>query len=333
MTEKNFSANFSLFNGDGLKVQFTVREDDPDRHMQILSAYLDHQLKAGWRVVEPIGNARPKTVRIVGWVLSSAEDKRTATYKPCVHCYAPYGDFKVITVYHERIGELPIDISQATVWDGAAPDRETALKRGVMNSCDFEILIEPVLDSDGVPLLTEKGNPKTRFGGVKGAVHVPPMAEIAELNPEPTPESFEAIPSAILGMITDAQRGTFNSLGMALSGTKEKWDENRPKMVLAVAPAKTSHLTLTQAEASIAITKMEEKLRGYYEKLSTEMMEAGIVEANDLADIDDLFGVELVHAYTALTKSKADHQVRRQSAQVKAQQAVMQAGQRRRVAV
>jgi hypothetical protein len=169
MTESKFSANFSLFNMDGLKVQFTVREDDQAKHFQLLQSQLDQLSRSGWRVTEPTGNTKQKLLHVVGWVLGEAEDKRAATFKPCVHLYAEYGEFKQATVYAEKLDELPIKIGAAKKWDGAAPDKASAAKRGVMNHCDFDVMLDPILAPDGNPKMNDKGFVQYKYGNVKGA--------------------------------------------------------------------------------------------------------------------------------------------------------------------
>lgn len=169
MTESKFSANFSLFNSDGLKVQFTVREDDQVKHFQLLQSQLDQLSRAGWRVTEPTGNTKQKLLHVVGWVLGEAEDSRAAAFKPCVHLYAEYGKFKQATVYAEKLDELPIDISKARKWDGAAPDKDSAAKRGVMNTCSFDVMLDPILAPDGNPKTNDKGFTQYRYGNVKSA--------------------------------------------------------------------------------------------------------------------------------------------------------------------
>ncbi len=174
--EAKFSANFSLFNPDGLKVQFTIREDDQVKHFQLLQSQLDQLSRSGWRVTEPTGNTKQKLLHVVGWVLGEAEDKRAATFKPCVHLYAEYGEFKQATVYAEKLDELPIKIGAAKKWDGAAPDKASAAKRGVMNHCDFDVMLDPILQTDGNPKMNDKGFVQYKYGNVKGAAQTAPAA-------------------------------------------------------------------------------------------------------------------------------------------------------------
>jgi len=204
--EAKFSANFSLFNPDGLKVQFTVREDDQAKHFQLLQSQLDQLTRSGWRVTEPTGNTKQKLLHVVGWVLGEAEDKRAATFKPCVHLYAEYGEFKQCTVYVEKLDELPIDISKARKWDGAAPDKASAAKRGVMNHCDFDVMLDPILAPDGNPKMNDKGFVQYKYGNVKGAAPAAPaandgtdftLADVEEQDPDLwKPNSYSKKPAA-----------------------------------------------------------------------------------------------------------------------------------------
>lgn len=193
MTESKFSANFKLYNSDGLAVQFTVREDDQAKHFQLLQSQLEVLSRSGWRVTEPTGNTKQKLLHVVGWVLGEAEDRRSAGFRPCVHLYAGYGEFKQCTVYVEKLDELPIDISKARKWDGAAPDKASAAKRGVMNHCDFDVMLDPILQTDGNPKMNDKGFVQYKYGNVKGAASAAPaandgtdftLADVEEQNPD-----------------------------------------------------------------------------------------------------------------------------------------------------
>lgn len=187
--EAKFSANFKMFNVDGLAVQFTVREDDQQKHMALLQAQLDTLTRNGWRVTEPTGNLKPRILHVTGWVKGTAENKRDATFQPCAHLYADYGEYKQCTVYHERLSELPVDGKAAKTWDGAAPDKATAAKRGVMNHCAFDVILEPIILPDGNPKVNEKGYTQYKFGGVKAAALEPEpkisMDSVGEMDPDP----------------------------------------------------------------------------------------------------------------------------------------------------
>jgi hypothetical protein len=156
--EKKFSANFQLYNMDGLRLQFTVRADDAREHMQLLQQQLDHLLREGYSVTEPDANAKPKVVPIVGWVQGTAQDNKTGQFLPCVHLYTPWGKFKAATVYHEKLHDLPVSLESAKLWDGPAPDKDSAIKRGVMNNCDFQIAMVPRTDFEGNVKKSESGN-------------------------------------------------------------------------------------------------------------------------------------------------------------------------------
>lgn len=232
-TEAPFSANFAMFNVDGLKVQFTVRADEQPKHMALLQSQLDTLLKAGWRVTEPTGNSKPKTVHITGWVKGTAENKQKAQFEPCVHLYADYGDFKQCTVYMERLQELPLDLKLAKTWDGAAPDKASALKRGVMNHCSFDVILEPVLLPDGNPKVNDKGYTQYKFGGVKGAAPQPApeidMSKVGEMNPDPNADLWQPSPPRPAELKKQAAKGFTwptdeDMLGIA-SGTLQMGDE------------------------------------------------------------------------------------------------------------
>lgn len=157
--EKKFSANFQMYNRDGLRIQFTVREDEAAEHLRLLSLTLDRLNQEGYSVSEPDSNAKPKVVPIVAYVRSTAQDSKTNSFMPCVHLYSPWGNFKAATVYHEKLEDLPFNWQGVKLWDGAAPDRENATKRGVLISCEeFSIVMVPRMDYEGNVKRTDSGN-------------------------------------------------------------------------------------------------------------------------------------------------------------------------------
>lgn len=104
-----------------------------------------------------------------------------------------------------------------------------------------------------------------------------------------------------LGAITKAQTGTLHALGVALYGDARTWDAKRHGIVKAITNGRVeSSALLTQAEAKTMIEKLETKIREHYEVASAELHEQQIEQPD--VDPDNLFGVELANAYTALCK-------------------------------
>lgn len=108
-------------------------------------------------------------------------------------------------------------------------------------------------------------------------------------------------PQPKLGAITEAQRNTLHALGMALYGTKAKWDEMRPGIVLGTTAQRTkSSSDLTQSEAAQLIAIIEKRIRKQYEEDASKLFEVEI-SVPDIA-LDTVFGVELATAYGTLRK-------------------------------
>ncbi len=104
-----------------------------------------------------------------------------------------------------------------------------------------------------------------------------------------------------LGAITKAQTGTLHALGVALYGDTRTWDAKRHGIVKAITNGRIeSSAMLTQAEAKTLIEKLESKIREHYEVASAELVELQAEQPD--VDTNNLFGVELANAYTALCK-------------------------------
>lgn len=104
-----------------------------------------------------------------------------------------------------------------------------------------------------------------------------------------------------LGAITKAQTGTLHALGVALYGDTRTWDAKRHGIVKAITNGRIeSSAMLTQAEAKTLIEKLETKIREHYEMASAELVELQAEQPD--VDTNNLFGVELANAYTALCK-------------------------------
>ena len=282
MTEKNFSVNFQMYNMDGLRLQFTVRSDDASEHMSLLQQQLDWLTREGYSVNEPDSNAKPKVVPIVAFVRSTAQDSKTNSYMPCVHLYSPWGNFKAATVYHERLGDLPFDWESAKLWDGAAPDRENAGKRGVLTTCEeFKVVLAPRTDFEGNVKRSDSGNIIYQYDRVLNQQEAPqaPQAPSAQqaANRTTTPtnapqrsatsaeelnginvQDEEEIPFGYDGenpfsgpvLIKPEQSKIMHAIGTAIYG--KGWDEKRHMLVKRDYKVESSSdLTTQQAEKFI----------------------------------------------------------------------------------
>lgn len=137
-----------------------------ERHLAIVAEYVEylHVQATGEKVYE-----------VQGYVLG-----HTSAGEPCVHLYSthPGLEYKVTTVYVERLNELPISLDlEGKTWDSdAAPSRETAARKGYLRLAPqpFRITVVPTGGT------TDAGKPRYKLGRVlvAGAENAaPPPAE------------------------------------------------------------------------------------------------------------------------------------------------------------
>ncbi len=128
-----------------------------------------------------------------------------------------------------------------------------------------------------------------------------PQQEVDFYPPDSESNPFDGPTQPKLGAITRAQTGTLHALGVALYGDTRTWDAKRHGIVKAITNGRIeSSAMLTQAEAKTLIEKLESKIREHYEVASAELVELQAEQPD--VDTNNLFGVELANAYTALCK-------------------------------
>lgn len=128
-----------------------------------------------------------------------------------------------------------------------------------------------------------------------------PQQEVDFYPSEGESNPFDGPTPPKLGAITKAQTGTLHALGVSLYGDTRTWDAKRHGIVKAITNGRVeSSAMLTQAEAKTLIEKLETKIREHYEMASAELVELQAEQPD--VDTNNLFGVELANAYTALCK-------------------------------
>lgn len=174
--EHKYNASFDLYGPAGVKVRFSLAEDEASVHLAQLDAYLGTLLGTGYGV-NPAGTEPGEEVESIGgWVLGETTKDE--------HCLFLYGthpglQFRVTTVFVERMGEMPFKVTpNAKVFVGAAPTRDLAEKKGYFNACpEFKIVMKPT------GKLTDEGKPIKKFDRVYGmaapvAASVPPEVDM-----------------------------------------------------------------------------------------------------------------------------------------------------------
>lgn len=235
MTEKNYSANFKLYNRDGLNAQFTVRADDPTEHINALTEYMNSLKAMGWSVNEP-ERGLYTTDQAIGYLWTQFNNRKTNALDTCLAIYTERGLFKGYTVYPESFDKLPQDVMQTMPDDPAgalpmAPDKEKALTMKAFKPWRVTINITPRLGHDGEPVRNDKGYIVYLFDGVAGKE----QAVAAQPEPNKPPVRLSAHAEAVnldkakVSPELLKARHTFHALGSTLYG--EEWDTIRHKAV------------------------------------------------------------------------------------------------------
>jgi hypothetical protein len=160
-----YSAYFKLYDPklDNLQVAFNVTAKAGDSVAEFVNKYKDlvEILSALGLTTEPAGLEEGEKIQEVdGWVLGETANNG----QPCVHLYLSRMEWKVATVYQEKIDQLPIEIGATKPWDGAAPTREQAEKKKVLHPCHFKIVM---VDTGKT---SDKGNKIFRYDRLYGTV-------------------------------------------------------------------------------------------------------------------------------------------------------------------
>ena len=156
-------------------------------------------------------------------------------------------------MYVERFDDMPFSVAGAKLWEAdAAPARESAEKRGVLNTVPpFEIVLEPTGKT------TEAGRPVLRYARVRGG-SVKPVATVAEAEAE-TPATEPSSGDQEL----ERRRARLHALGRELYNGS--WDEVRRRNVQRLTNGATDSvmdLDLEAIERLIAgLERLQQKQR------------------------------------------------------------------------
>lgn len=178
-----YTAYFKLFTPDGVQVSFGVAAEQDEDHLSRLQHYMQRLSGLGFLPQMPGLEEGEKLEEVDAWVLGE-----TSKGEPCIFLYAAAHQlqFRVATVYVEKLAELPFKVNGARRWDGdAAPTRESAEKKGYLQTVPpFRVVMEP-------RGLTDDGKPTWRFARVHGAAPAPATAAPA-VTPAVTPVTAPA---------------------------------------------------------------------------------------------------------------------------------------------
>lgn len=201
-----------------------------EQHLSVIASYVEllHVEKTGERVYE-----------VQGYVVG-----RTSADEPCVHLYSthPGLEWKVVTVYVERIGELPFRVDESRPWDGdAAPSREVAARKGYlkMAPAPFRVTVVP---SGGT---TADGKPRHKLGRVIDTAPSPQAQPASAPQPQPAPPPAPRPVAPPPQPITDAD-ADFESLPRASA------EASRPKASESLDAAILDEIRLLAASTPYA---------------------------------------------------------------------------------
>lgn len=263
MSEKNYSANFKLFNRDGLQAQFTVRTDEPTEHINALTEYLNAMYAMGWSINEP-ERGLYTTDHVIGYIWCQFNNKKTNQIDICCALYTDRGLFKSYTVYPEAFDKLPQYVMSTMPDDPeralpTAPDKEKALTMKAFKPWRTTINITPKLNHDGEPLKNDNGYVVYLYDGVAGGKTQPaPAPAPAPTKPEPQPAPAQPVKAKVTPELALVKaRHTFHALGVAMYG--EEWDAKRAKACQARGLASSNDADLSTMQDMIA--RLEGMLR------------------------------------------------------------------------
>jgi len=179
-----YTAYFKLYTPGGIQVSFGVGAEAQEDHLGRLVHYMERLTGLGFLPQMPGLEEGEKLEEVDAWVLGA-----TSKGEPCIFLYAAAHQlqFRVATVYVEKLPELPFKVNGARHWDGdAAPTRDSAEKKGYLQTVPpFKVVMEP-------RGLTDDGKPTWRFARVHGAAA--PSAVAPGVTPAVTPVTAPAAP-------------------------------------------------------------------------------------------------------------------------------------------
>lgn len=204
-----YSAYFKLYDPklDNLQVSFNVTCKPEDDVTEFLNKYKDllDGLTALGMTTEPAGlDEGEKIQEVDGWVLGETANNS----QPCVHLYNGRLEWKVATVYVEKIPLLPIDTGIAKPWDGAAPTREQAEKKKVIHPCHFKIVMADTGKT------SDKGNKIFRFDRIYG------VAKAVEAAPSEGDSQIDSYPDLLAKLSNNTRK--MADWGRTVQGKKSK---------------------------------------------------------------------------------------------------------------
>ena len=151
-TEALFSANFHLFNADGVREQFTVRSDDYVEWMTQRATVIEALLAAGYTWTEQPKKEKVaglyETDNIIGYIVTAIQ-KGPSAGQPAIACYNNRSKFASYYLYREDAHLFPKPWPSVPEFDGAAPEKDIALTHRKFHKLEWQLPITPRLTPDG----------------------------------------------------------------------------------------------------------------------------------------------------------------------------------------
>ena len=278
--------------------------------------------------------------RIVGMVFGKGMDKKLKMIMPRLYLYVEHRPYAAYTIFHEKIATLPAAIqklaaplvAQPMLGELQAPEKAQAIATGLYREVDFQINVEPDRDHDGTPRKNSGGYTIYRYVssvGVDAPVtqqESPQQAQPANgYNPTTNGTAQRAATNGAAKRddkpvangkyaptMGKGTRAALNSLGTYLYS--DGWDAKRHELAAWCGNQRQPavHLEssndLTEAEADLLITGMENAIRRDCAAMFKDMKLGPQAQADMIADCNDrkvrdlnlLSNVALTHAANAI---------------------------------
>lgn len=148
-TEALFSANFHMFNADGVREQFTVRGDEFGTWMTERMAVIDALLAGGYTWTEQpkkeVIKGQYETDKVIGYFVTAIQTGPNAG-QPSVSCYNERSKFVAYTLYKEDAHLFPAPWPTEVEFDGSTPEKDVALTHRKFHKVSWDLPITPKID-------------------------------------------------------------------------------------------------------------------------------------------------------------------------------------------
>lgn len=149
MEEAMYSANWKMFNSEGVSEQFTVRGDDHSDFMERRDALIAALLASGltWteQAKKEVVKGQYETDKVIGYFVTAIQTGPNAG-QPSVSCYNGRSKFVAYTLYKEDAHLLPAPWPTEVEFDGSTPEKDVALTHRKFHKVSWDLPITPKIN-------------------------------------------------------------------------------------------------------------------------------------------------------------------------------------------